>query len=353
MNTASTATPADTATAARLAHVQALRSMTEGPEPLSATVQRRLQDLWESGGGVDPATRPGRRPEYILLRPGFLHAPNDATGPALPRLVKSRGLQLRLLLLLLFDAQCRAEPGEQVRNVRRIARGADDRYPSWRELVLAETAPTTGTNRGASALRGRQIREALVVLERENLVAIHRRPGGRRDYNTFRLLSEASTAEEHPRYLVPENGIRIPRHFFINLWVFALTDTQLATYLLLAFLRHQFPSRHTEQGVFLTAEDREKIFRITRAAWRSTDLLHRYRLIDRMPTTQRNFRTGKVGDAKRKWANREIAPARFKINDGALEHPALDVIRQVLAEPAIEDHWRRETGQTLAGPLPE
>ncbi|GAA2693069.1 hypothetical protein GCM10010428_70990 [Actinosynnema pretiosum subsp. pretiosum] len=53
---------------------------------------------------------------------------------------------------------------------------------------------------------------------------------------------------------------------------------------------------------------------------------------------QCNSRTGKVGDAARKWVNREISPARFKINDEALEQPVLDVIHQVLAAPTTEDH---------------
>jgi hypothetical protein len=39
--------------------------------------------------------------------------PDDAAGPVLPRLVNGKGLQLRLHLLLLFDAQCRYAPARR------------------------------------------------------------------------------------------------------------------------------------------------------------------------------------------------------------------------------------------------
>ncbi|WP_157528158.1 hypothetical protein [Nocardia sp. NRRL S-836] len=308
-----------------------------------------MSELWEFGGHRD-RDEPGRRPEFIVVRGEFIGTrPDHPYGPALPRLIKSRGLQLRLLLLLLFDAQCRAEPGERVRNVRTIVGPAGENYRTWRELVLSETSPTRGTGRTAQDLRVRQITEALRALEGQHLVSIPRHPGGRRDYDAFELLSEASTADEHPPYLVPEAGIRIPRQFFTELWVFALTDTELATYLLLSFLRWRFPSRHLEQGVFVTAETREKVFRIARATWRATDLLHRYRLIDRMPDPRRQYRTGKVGDPAKRWANREVAPARFKINNDALSRPALDVIDQVLGAPTAQDVFRRETGMDMPG----
>lgn len=329
------------ALAARLTRIQTLRT-TGGPHrPLAEQVQRELQRVWEHGGLPDEA-EPGPKPERILIRPGLIWVhPDDPRGPTLPRLVKSRGLQLRLLLLLLFDAQCRVSAGKPARNVRSVNPGANDAYPSWRELVLSETTPASSTGRGSGALRGRQITEALGALENEHLLSIARRVGGRRDYNEFTLFSEASTATEQPHYLVPERGIGIPREFFTNLWVFALTDAELATYLLLCFLRNRFPSKHHSEGVFLAAHLREQHFRITRATWRSTDLLHRFQLIDRMPDPGRNFRTGKIGDIGRKWAHREVSAAKFKINDDALARPALDVVHQVLAEPTPADQFRR------------
>jgi hypothetical protein len=186
------------------------------------------------------------------VRQPFIVGPPDAQpGPALSRLVRSKGLQLRLELLMLFDAQCRHEPGAAVRNVRRIAPHADERYTSWRELVLAANTATVGTGRGPGNLRARQITEALQALQAHHLVEIPMMKGGtRRRYDDLRLLAESSTAEASPRYIVPEMGVAIPRQFFTNLWVFALTDTELATYLTLAFLRQRFPMRHAEPNWF-------------------------------------------------------------------------------------------------------
>jgi hypothetical protein len=114
-------------------------------------------------------------------------------------------------------------------------------------------------------------------------------------------------------------------------------------------MRNRFPSGHATQGVFVTAERRQAVFRITRAAWRATDLLQRYWLIDRMPDPHRQFLTGKVGDPAKRWANREVAPARFKINNDALSRPALDVIDQVLGAPTAQDEFRRATGMDMPG----
>jgi hypothetical protein len=55
-----------------------------------------MQQLWETGGRRG-ATAPGRRPDWIYIRPEFLvQLTEDARGPVLPRLVQSRGSQLRL-----------------------------------------------------------------------------------------------------------------------------------------------------------------------------------------------------------------------------------------------------------------
>ncbi|MFB4288341.1 hypothetical protein ACBI99_11925 [Nonomuraea sp. ATR24] len=347
------APPAMSRETARITHVTSLRGASDGgTRPLADVVRSNLEHLWQHGGEKG-STRAGRRPEWIYIRPAFMVVlPGDNRDPALPRLVKSKGVQLRLELLLLFDAQCRHTLGEQVRNVRHITPHADEKYASWRQLMLTATDPTRGTGRGPGDLRARQLTEALRALEEHRLLIIPRDPGGRRRrYNDLQLLSEGSTPEEYPRYTVPDRGIPLPRKFFTNLWVFALTDTELATFLLLSFLRSSFPQRHAEDGIFLTAEMRKEIFRITRTTWRSADMLHRFRLIDRMPDSRRNFRTGKVGGYETRWANREVAPAHFKINDEGLEQSALEVIHQVLTAPTIRDQVRREGWEGLLPPL--
>ncbi|WP_157529354.1 hypothetical protein [Nocardia sp. NRRL S-836] len=64
---------------------------------------------------------------------------------------------------------------------------------------------------------------------------------------------------------------------------------------------------------------------------------------------RRQYRTGKVGDPAKRWANREVAPVRFKINDDALSRPALDVIDQVFGGPTAQDVFRRKAGMDMPG----
>ncbi|MGH3610282.1 MAG: hypothetical protein ACRDRD_19675, partial [Pseudonocardiaceae bacterium] len=72
-----------------------------------------------------------------------------------------------------------------------------------------------------------------------------------------------------------------------------------------------------------------------------TSLLHRFWLIDRMPDDARDYSTGNInGDFKKRWAKREVKPVRFKINDQALQRPALETIYQILTEPTNEDRLR-------------
>ncbi|HKT02254.1 MAG TPA: hypothetical protein VJT31_22225 [Rugosimonospora sp.] len=339
--------------------IEALRvtRTAAGARLLADTVRENLAHLWTHGGRKD-ATGTGRQPNWIWIRPQFLTGPSTKTdGSVMSRLIKSRGVQLRLELLLLFDAQCRHEPGDTVTNVRRVTPHADETYASWQQLVLTATMPTPGTDRGAADLRARQITEAFRALEDQHLVTIPREPGGRRRrYNDLRLLSEASTAEEHPPYVVPSEhtfrAVPVSRHFFTSLWVFALTDTELATYLTLCWLRTRFPGEHAKHGVYIRASDRRDTFDLTRTAWRSTARLHRFRLIDRARDPKRNYRTGNVGNISKRWANREVMPARFTVNDEALEQPALDVIHQVLTAPTLDDHVRRLGLPVLDAPTP-
>ena len=68
---------------------------------------------------------------------------------------------------------------------------------------------------------------------------------------TWQLQTEESNPDEHPDYLVPNptpGTFRIPREFFTNLWIFALTDTEIAAYLTLTFLRWRFPAQHYARG---------------------------------------------------------------------------------------------------------
>ena len=329
--------------------IKRLRSAGDlmGRSTLASAVQGRLLDLWE-GSEVDTVN--AVRPASIHVRLGFVRKPNLTDGPpVLPRLVKSKGLQLRLLLLMLFDAQCRNHQGSRSYNVRRVNARPDQVYPPWERLVLTDTM--ISEDHSAAELRVRQVTEAMRLLDQEGLIRLPR-PGAarRRQYNpnsdgsvNWELLCE--DREPHPYIVPPERvSLQIPRHFFTNLWVFALTDAELAAYLAIACQRARFPSAHEAKGVYLLATEREERFGLTRTTWRATERLHRFRLIDRARDPRRNFRTGKVGDRDARWRRRQIMPARFTINDAALLSPAIDTIYRIMTNPSDEDQRRREVG---------
>jgi hypothetical protein len=61
-----------------------------------------------------------------------------------------------------------------------------------------------------------------------------------------------------------------------------------------------------------------------------------------MPDEGRDFCTGNIiGDPRKKWANREVAPVRFMIKDEALKWPALETIYQILTASTDYDRMRR------------
>lgn len=338
----------------RIERLARLRSAVDGGDRrvlLADAVAGRLEHLWRTGGR-DGATGMGHRPEQIKIRAPFVYTrPDDPRGPVAPKLLRTQGLQLRLQLLLLFDAQCRYNPGSVVQNRRSIVRRADDKYAGWRELVLSDVHPSTRWGgegrppRSSAALRRRQITDALAALDQLHLVEIprHGRSGNRR-YNDFRLLSEVGSSE-HPVYTVPGRaGVALPRGFFTNLWVWVLSDAEIATYLMLRTMRAKRPGKHAHAGVFVTTGYRESMFHLQRATWRSTDMLYRLRLIDKMPSAGRSFRSGKVGDPKKLASGARKPVVRYKLNDETLQSNALTTAWQVLTAPTEQDLIRRQHG---------
>lgn len=328
----------------RAAINNALLSACDGPEgstPLHEEVRQNLEHLWKYGGNRDGKT-PGRRPDWILIRPDFVRQkPGADHGPALARLVPTRGLPLRLELLMLFDAQCRYGPGERAR-VDRTFEDVEANAPikSWQKVVLSDTS---SDYREAGALRGRQIKEALRVLDKQHLVDIgpdKSRPG-RRDLNRITPLSEASTPVSRPKYTVPTEGVYVSRHFFTSLWVFALTNTEIAVFLALSARRAAFPIAHnTGSGVFVVQEHRRQ-FGFKDNTWRGARALHRFGVVDRRLDTERDPLTGTITDYGSRWKKNEVMPTRFTILDDVLEQPAVPTIDRVLNNPTAEDQWRQ------------
>jgi hypothetical protein len=108
-----------------------------------------------------------------------------------------------------------------------------------------------------------------------------------------------------------------------------LSDAEIATYLMLRYVRARRPGKHEDAGVFVTAGWRETFSRLHRSTWRSADMLYRLRLVDKIPATGRTFRTGKVDDPKKLAMDARKPVVRFKINDAALQANAVGCDRPV------------------------
>jgi hypothetical protein len=322
-----------------------LLSACDGPEGstlLHEEVQQNLERLWQYGGNRDGKT-PGQRPEWILIRPPFLMQ-QPSTGPVLPRLVPTRGLPLRLQLFMLFDAQCRYGPEDRVRIDRTFEAVEEKAAPikSWQKVVLSDTS---SDYREAAALRGRQIKDALRVLYKQHLVDIgpdKRRPT-RRNLDRITLFSEVGNPANRLRYTVPTAGVYIPRQFFTSLWVFALTNTEIATFLALSARRAYFPHAHNDSGIFVVQKHRRQ-FGLKDNTWRSARDLHHYGLVDRSNDPHRDTLNGKITNYGEHWKKREVMPTHFTMIDDALAHPAVLTIDRVLNHPTPDDQWRQWLG---------
>jgi hypothetical protein len=280
-----------------------------------------------------------------LIRPPFLmHQPDTEHGPVLPRLVPARGLPLRLELLMLFDAQCRYGPEDRVRIDRTFEAVEDKDAPikSWQKVVLSDTS---SDYREAAALRGRQIKDALRVLYKQHLVDIgpDRKRPTRRDLDRITLLSEVGSPVNRPRYTVPRAGVYVPRQFFTSLWVFALTNTEIATFLALSARRAYFPNAHSASGIFVVKKHRRQ-FGLKDNAWRSARDLHVYGLVDRANDPHRDTQNGKITDFGAYWKKHEVMPTHFTMLDSALAQPAVPTIDRVLNHPTAGDQWRQWLG---------
>jgi hypothetical protein len=327
-----------------------------GEHLLHETVTNRLVEIHRTGGEL-PTGRPSTpstpvAPTQIFIREGFMKGDQPASTesgrrPFVSQLISNgRGLQLRLALLMLFEAQCRLESDTPWTNVRTVKPSTGQRYRSWSELVVTH-ADGDPTRPGAvQPLRVRQVEDALVELGKKHVVDLPppTRQRGRSRYDAFTLLDE--TGRTGARYVAPTRSWDahpyLDSRFFTNGWIWALTDAEIAVYLMLADLRWRFPGKYANGGVFLTTGDRTDPFQygITKTAYGSHDPLTRFYLIDRLSSSNRDYSTGRVRNYDKQWKGQHVDSHHFRINDDALDAQAFDSIEQVLVNPSQKDTMR-------------
>lgn len=156
----------------------------------------------------------------------------------------------------------------------------------------------------------------------------------RRDFDKPRLLAEDSSPDRQARYTVPEDGqgFSVPPAFFTNLWLFALTDTELACFLALRWRQAKVPPADRDD-FFIVSRAREANLRLTRTTWNSVERLQAFGLIRRTDYSGRDPASGRIESFRDKWQAGEVTPARYAFVPGAVHRPALPTVRNALVGP--------------------
>jgi hypothetical protein len=201
---------------------------------------------------------------------------------------------------------------------------------AWINLLAApaETRPDTKERIKPHRNRLRQLKSALSALEKEGLVEIPLGAGGRNRYDSFRLLHEAGRgryAASIP-YKVPASGewsFRVPVDFFLQGWLHALTNSEIAVYLMLCHLRDKHPSAHRHRGVYINGGPREDHYGLSRDTYEAHQMLKKFGLIHRASRPMRTLDDGTI----------RFDAYRFQVIDQALNTRAIPHILQVTDVP--------------------
>ncbi|MBB2908757.1 hypothetical protein FHS43_000003 [Streptosporangium becharense] len=239
----------------------------------------------------------------------------------LTSLISSRGIAIQLFLICLFEAQSRCQPGVEPKNNRPLQPKTDE--VAWLDLLATHAsakAPATPRDN-----RLRQIKKALLHLERELLVEI---PGGKHTndrFQGFRLLNESGMPTQSNslvRYSVPldqEDTLKLPIDFFLMGWVHVLSPAEIATYLMLLDLKEQHKEAHDSHGIFSPSHIRVERYTLSRDSYESHQSLAKYGLIKKVPNANR-YDNGKVSSFRS-----PLQSHHFKISKGALSRDAFKI----------------------------
>lgn len=298
---------------------------------------RRLQSL-QSSDDIDVDTKvrnalsrihhEGKQPDHVRIRRGFVRRAEPTSGlvsdrrlpppvqwPPLARLISPRGLALRTELTALFVAQT-------VRN----------RHQGRPTLTLPIEARSDN--------RLRQFKTALDILAKPELglVTLPRAGTARTKYEDFQLRDENGTREvgSAVEYVVPrptEPVVIVPAAFFLNGWIHALTDSEIAAWLMFRDLSALDTPEQDRAGVHLSGDDRHRYYVLSKDTWEKHRMLSLFGLLH-VESAEGRRADGTVEDYDSDSPPRRH---RFWVTDEALQQPALPA---VLAGVAAEiDGW--------------
>jgi hypothetical protein len=311
--------------------------------------RRRLlshRDVYERARAacVDCHRRGRARPYSIWLREAFVWSRGvqrtarglSATSALVPSpassLITPRGISLQSYLIAIFEAQCRCKPGAVPNNSRPLL--PTRRESGWLDLVASDTADATSPATPRDNLL-RQLKRALLHLERENLIELGGQQNKRGRFEYFRALDEGASPSR-ARYSVPrpagEGAFPIPVEFFLNGWIHVLSPAEIVTYLMLMDIARIFPGAHDERGIFVTEEQRLRQYTLRRDVYESHRTLSMYALVRRISNTNRRP-DGTVRSFK--LDGNPLEPHRFQLLDTVRTENAFDVVTRSLSPEGL------------------
>lgn len=273
-----------------------------------------------------------QQPQLIRLRPGLVLRQNGDAASPIRELSASKSAAGQLLLMNIFENQCRRQGRSSYRTPVPLARPTDETDTAWLYLLALPTVDQRSRRtvaRPPTTNRLAQLKNALARLEEFGRVELNP-PGIRGRFEHFRLLNEAADNRAGNIYykapLPSEFTIDIPVQFFLNGWIHALTDNEIIAYL---FLLHQAKTRHDENsgpgGMLLPAFAWSAVFENDRAheAYR---LLSRFGLVRIARDARRRADGTIIGLNEGLDDDVVIEPHRFWVDPNALTKPALPAV---------------------------
>jgi hypothetical protein len=299
----------------------------------------RLQSLLdEHGRGIDQQAVLARykvwqklQPQVIRLRAGLVLRQDPGASP-IREFSASKSAAVQLLLISLFENQCRRQGRDSDRTPIPLTRPTVETDTAWLYLLALPTVDQTSRRteaRSPTTNRVAQIKTALGRLDEFGRIEL-KPPGTRGRFEKFRLLNEAANNRAGNVYYEkpPPNEftIDIPVQFFLSGWVHALTDNEIIAYL---FLLHQAKTRPEENvspgGMLLPARAWMSAFENNRAheAYR---FLSRFGLVQIARDIRRRADGTVVGLKDGLDEDVVIEPHRFRIDLTALGNPAVPAV---------------------------
>ncbi|MBO3083018.1 hypothetical protein [Cellulomonas fengjieae] len=286
----------------------------------------------------------GLRRGGIAVRPAFVRRRLPASGemsdrrrpkapnPPVIDLISPNGVAQQFMLAALFVAQIHGvQKGNVVDLGLPLEGGAD--ADQWIDLVVPHSGHDEKAVRAASLRdnRLRQVKQTLKTLAHKSLVELPHASNARGKFEGFRLLDEGGarptglpapyTVPKHP-----EQSIDIPVGFFLNGWLYALTKSEIALWLMLRDLTRL----GSDDGwVHITGIDRLRIYGLSHDAYKTWPMLHATGLMEVYIDPNRR------GDGTLEGGFSADNPAlchRFRLTDAGLDQPAGYAVKAALAD---------------------